>query len=157
MATTGNKARLVGINHVALEVGNIEAALDFYSSIFTFTLRGRSATMAFIDMGDQFIALSEGRSQAPDDHRHFGLVVDDRAAVKRALETLGALIVPSQGLDFLDPWGNRIQVVEYQNIQFSKTNQVLKGMALSDLHKNAHALQELRDKGLAPAAKDTGN
>jgi catechol 2,3-dioxygenase-like lactoylglutathione lyase family enzyme len=155
MTTTGKKARLVGINHVALEVGNIEAALDFYGAIFTFTLRGRSATMAFLDMGDQFIALSEGRNQAPDDHRHFGLVVDDRAAVKRALKTLGAKIVPSRGLDFLDPWGNHIQVVEYQNIQFSKTDQVLEGMGLNDLQKNKQALQELRDKVLLPATKDT--
>ncbi len=155
MTTTGKKACLVGINHVALEVGNIEAALDFHGAIFTFSLRGRSATMAFLDMGDQFIALSEGRNQAPDDHRHFGLVVDDRAAVKRALKTLGAKIVPSRGLDFLDPWGNHIQVVEYQNIQFSKTDQVLEGMGLNDLQKNKQALQELRDKGLTPATKDT--
>ncbi|OEU48868.1 MAG: extradiol dioxygenase [Desulfuromonadales bacterium C00003096] len=155
MTTTGKKACLVGINHVALEVGNIEAALDFHGAIFTFSLRGRSATMAFLDMGDQFIALSEGRNQAPDDHRHLGLVVDDRAAVKRALKTLGAKIVPSRGLDFLDPWGNHIQVVEYQNIQFSKTDQVLEGMGLNDLQKNKQALQELRDKGLTPATKDT--
>lgn len=155
MTTTGKKARLVGINHVALEIGNIEAALDFHGAIFTFTLRGRSATMAFLDMGDQFIALSEGRNQAPDDHRHFGLVVDDRAAVKRALKTLGAKIVPSGGLDFLDPWGNHIQVVEYQNIQVSKTDQVLEGMGLNDLQKNKQALQELRDKVLLPATKDT--
>lgn len=152
MNTTLDKARLVGINHVALEVGDIEAALEFYGAIFSFTLRGRSETMAFLDMGDQFLALSQGRSQAPDDHRHFGLVVDDRTAVKNALETLGAEIVPSRGLDFLDPWGNRIQVVEYRNIQFSKTEAVLKGMDLAGLDKNEHALQELRAKGLAPAS-----
>lgn len=153
MTTTDKKARLVGLNHVALEVGDIEAALDFYGAIFTFTLRGRSATMAFIDMGDQFIALSEGRSQAPDDHRHFGLVVDDRKPVKEALKKLGAKIVPSRGLDFLDPWGNHIQVVEYRSIQFIKSEEVLKGMNLAYLDKSEEALQELRNKGMAPATK----
>lgn len=149
MNMTSDKARLVGINHVALEVGDINAALEFYSAIFSFTLRGKSDTMAFLDMGDQFLALSRGRSQAPDDHRHFGLVVDDRGPVKNALEKLGAKIVPSRGLDFLDPWGNHIQVVEYGNIQFSKSDAVLRGMDLAGLKKNEQALQELRDKGLA--------
>jgi hypothetical protein len=110
--------------------------------------------MAFLDMGDQFLALSQGRSQSPDDHRHFGLVVDNRGPVKKALEKLGAKIVPSRGLDFLDPWGNHIQVVEYGNIQFSKSDAVLKGMALADLKKNELALQELREKGLAETTKE---
>jgi len=143
-----DKARLVGINHVALEVGDIEAALEFYGNLFSFTLRGRSDTMAFLDMGDQFLALSQGRNQPADDHRHFGLVVDDRSSLEEKLEKLGAQIVPSRGLDFLDPWGNHIQVVEYSNIQFSKAPNVLLGMELAHLIKNDQALEELRKKGM---------
>ena len=156
MGDNDNKARLVGINHVALEVGDIEAALKFYGAIFSFTLRGKSETMAFLDMGDQFLALSQGRSQNPDEHRHFGLVVDDRTAVKREVEKLGAKIVQSRGLDFLDPWGNHIQVVEYRNIQFTKAAQVLKAMGMVTLTKNEQAIQELRDKGMAPSTDDAG-
>lgn len=150
MKVTAGKTRLVGINHVALEVGDIQEALDFYGALFSFKLRGRSDSMAFLDMGDQFLALAEGRSQAPDAHRHFGLVVDDRSGLKKKLEKLGAEIVPSRGLDFLDPWGNRIQVVEYHSIQFSKTEAVLKGMDLAELDKDEQALQELRAKNMAP-------
>ncbi len=152
MKKTGNKARLVGINHVALEVGDLEAALAFYGELFDFTLRGRGHRMAFMDMGDQFIALAEGRSQPPDEHRHFGLVVDDRSALQPRLEQLGVTILPGRGLDFLDPWGNHIQVVEYQNIQFTKAGHVLRGMDMTHLGKNDQALQELRDKGMAPPA-----
>ena len=142
------KPRLVGINHVALEVGDIEEALAFYGRLFDFTLRGRSDTMAFIDMGDQFIALSKGRTQAKDEHRHFGLVVDDRAPVRQALEELGAEILPGRGLDFMDPWGNRVQVVEYRDIQFTKAPEVLRAMELGDLDKSERALQELANKGI---------
>ena len=142
------KPRLVGINHVALEVGDIEEALAFYGQLFDFTLRGRSDTMAFIDMGDQFIALSTGRTQPADEHRHFGLVVDDRAPLRQALEDLGVEILPGRGLDFVDPWGNRIQVVEYQDIQFTKAPEVLDAMALGDLDKSEDALQELANKGI---------
>ena len=142
------KPRLVGINHVALEVGDIEEALAFYGQLFDFTLRGRSDTMAFIDMGDQFIALSKGRTQAKDEHRHFGLVVDDRAPVRQALEELGAEILPGRGLDFMDPWGNRVQVVEYRDIQFTKAPEVLRAMELGHLQKSEHALQELAGKGI---------
>ena len=142
------KPRLVGINHVALEVGDIEEALAFYGQLFDFTLRGRSDTMAFIDMGDQFIALSKGRTQAKDEHRHFGLVVDDRAPVRQALEELGAEILPGRGLDFIDPWGNRVQVVEYRDIQFTKAPEVLRAMELGDLDKSERALQELANKGI---------
>jgi catechol 2,3-dioxygenase-like lactoylglutathione lyase family enzyme len=156
MNTIFKKACLVGINHVALEVEDIEAALEFYGAIFSFNLRGKSETMAFLDMGDQFLALSQGRSQGPDEHRHFGLVVDDRAAVRRAVEKLGAEIVPSRGLDFIDPWGNRIQVVEYRNIQFTKAAQIVKAMDMGHLDKNEQALQELRDKGMAPPTDDDG-
>ena len=142
------KPRLVGINHVALEVGDIEEALAFYGRLFDFALRGRSDTMAFIDMGDQFIALSKGRTQAMDEHRHFGVVVDDRAPVRQALEELGAEILPGRGLDFIDPWGNRVQVVEYRDIQFTKAPEVLRAMELGDLDKSERALQELANKGI---------
>jgi catechol 2,3-dioxygenase-like lactoylglutathione lyase family enzyme len=141
---------MVGINHVALEVGDIRAALEFYGAIFDVRLRGQAPGMAFIDMGDQFLALSEGRSQKTDDHRHFGLVVDNRAPVRAALKKLGAKILPSRGLDFLDPWGNHIQVVEYENIQFTKADHILRGMQLTELNKNSQALEELRAKNMAP-------
>ncbi len=141
--------RLVGINHIALEVGSIEEALDFYGRIFDLELRGRAGRMAFIDIGDQFIALAEGRSQSPDGHRHFGLVVDDMEATRRALEEAGAEILPGRGLDFLDPWGNHVQVVDYREVQFTKTPEVLAGMGLPDLPKTEQALTELREKGLA--------
>jgi catechol 2,3-dioxygenase-like lactoylglutathione lyase family enzyme len=138
----------VGINHVALEVGDLEEALEWYGRIFEFELRGHLGRMAFIDMGDQFIALSEGRSQPPDTQRHFGLVVDDKPATREALEAAGAEILPGRGLDFLDPWGNHVQVVDYRDIQFSKTPEVMHGMGL-ELPKSERALAELRQKGLA--------
>jgi lactoylglutathione lyase len=141
------RTRLVGINHVALEVGDVNEALDFYGRIFEFTLRGRMAGAAFIDIGDQFIALMEGRSQSPDRARHFGLVVDDKEATRRALEAAGVELVPGRGLDFRDPWGNNVQVVQYDEVQFTKTDDVLRGMGL-DLGKTEKALAELREKGL---------
>ena len=144
------RPRLVGVNHVALEVGDVDEALAFYGAIFDLTLRGRAGRMAFVDMGDQFIALGEGRTQAPDDHRHLGLVVDDKEATRRALEEAGAEILPGRGLDFRDPWGNRIQVVDYRDVQFSKTGDVLRGMGLGGLAKSERALAELREKGLGP-------
>jgi len=142
------RPRLVGVNHVALEVGDLDEALAFYGRIFDLTLRGRARGMAFLDMGDQFLALGEGRKQPADEQRHFGLVVDDLDAARRALEEGGAEILPGRGLDFLDPWGNRIQVVDYRDIQFSKTPAVLRGMGLKRLGKSERALAELRDKGL---------
>jgi catechol 2,3-dioxygenase-like lactoylglutathione lyase family enzyme len=141
------KPRLVGINHVALEVGDIDAALAFWGRLFEFELRGRSERMAFIDMGDQFIALAAGHSQPADSERHFGLVVDDRAPLRRALEEAGAEILPGRGLDFLDPWGNHIQVVEYRDIQFTKTPEILDAMGLT-LDKSEAARKELADKGV---------
>ncbi len=141
-------ARAVGINHVALEVGDVEEALAFYGRLFTLTLRGRAPGMAFVDLGDQFLALSEGRAQPPDDHRHFGLVVDDKAAVRAALEEHGVEIVPSRGLDFRDPWGNLVEVVQYDEVQFTKAPEVARGMGV-DARKTERALAELRDKGLA--------
>jgi predicted enzyme related to lactoylglutathione lyase len=144
------RPRLVGVNHVALEVGDVDEALAFYGAVFDLTLRGRAGRMAFVDMGDQFIAFGEGRTQPPDDHRHFGLVVDDKEATRRALQEAGAEILPGRGLDFRDPWGNRIQVVDYRDVQFSKTGDVLRGMGLEGLEKRERALAELREKGLAP-------
>jgi lactoylglutathione lyase len=143
-------ARLVGVNHVALEVGDIDEALEFYGRAFDFTLRGRGQRMAFIDMGDQFIALSAGRTQPPDSHRHFGLVVDNKEAARRVLEEAGAEILPGRGLDFRDPWGNHVQVVEYSEIQFTKAPEVLRGMGLDGLEKSPEALAELRAKGIKP-------
>jgi catechol 2,3-dioxygenase-like lactoylglutathione lyase family enzyme len=142
------RAKLVGVNHIALEVGDLEEALDFYARVFQFELRGRAPKMAFIDMGDQFLALSEGRRQAADDSRHFGLVVDDRRTVRAAAEAAGATLLPGRGLDFLDPWGNHIQVVEYRDVQFSKTAGVLRQLAV-DPAKTDEALQEAREKGMA--------
>lgn len=147
---TDNPARAVGVNHVALEVGDIDAALEFYGRLFELCLRSRGKNMAFIDLGDQFIALSEGRSQAPDTHRHFGLVVDDIKRVVRAARDAGAEILSASGHDFLDPWGNHIQIVDYTEIQFTKTEPVLKGMGLQHLKKSASALEELAAKGLTP-------
>ena len=144
----GDRARLVGINHVALDVGDLDAALDWYGSVFQFELRGRVPGMAFLEMGDQFIALSEGRSQAADESRHFGLVVDDIELARDALAAVEAEILPGRGLDFRDPWGNHIQVVDYRRIQFSKTPAILEGIGLEGLEKTAEALAELREKGL---------
>ncbi len=140
--------RLVGINHVALEVESVDDALEFYGRIFDLELRGRSARMAFIDIGDQFIALSEGRTQPPDRHRHFGLVVDDKEATRQALEAAGVAIQPGRGLDFLDPWGNQVQVVDYRDVQFTKAPEILRGMGLDRMAKSERALAELREKGL---------
>jgi lactoylglutathione lyase len=142
------RPHLVGINHVALEVGDLEEALRFYGSIFELELRGRVPGMAFVDIGDQFIAIAQGRRQPPDDGRHFGLVVDDREAVRRALEEAGAEMLPGRGLDFRDPWGNHVQVVEYGDIQFTKAAEVLRGMGLEGLGKTPQAQKELEDKGL---------
>jgi lactoylglutathione lyase len=144
-----DKARLVGINHVGLEVGNIEEALAFYARLFEFSLRGRSEKMAFIDMGDQFIALFEARSQRPDEGRHFGLVVDDKEKVTQRLEQAGVKLLPGRGVEFRDPWGNRIQIVEYANIQFTKIQAVLDGMGCGDLHKSPEAIEELARKRMA--------
>ncbi len=134
---------------MALEVGDVEEALAFYGQIFDFELRGRSARMAFIDLGDQFVALAAGRTQAPDEHRHFGLVVDSKQAVREALAEAGVEALPGRGLDFRDPWGNVVEVVEYSEIQFTKEARVLAGMDLAGLEKSGQALEELRAKGLA--------
>jgi len=139
-------ARAVGINHIALEVGSLDEALEFYGRLFEIELRGRHPGMAFVDLGDQFIAFAEGRTQSPDATRHFGLVVDDQAAVLAAAREAGAEIFG--GNSFLDPWGNQVQVVAYSEIQFTKTPEILQGMGV-ELEKSEPALKELRDKGLA--------
>ena len=145
------KARAVGFNHIAIEVGDIDAALAFYGRLFDFELRGKSEDSAFIDLGDQFIALQKGRTQPADDGRHFGLVVDDKAAVRATLKEMGVKVLPGRFLDFRDPWGNRIEIVGYDNIQFTKAPNVLRGMKLQHLSKNASAMKELSDKGMAPS------
>jgi lactoylglutathione lyase len=144
------RARLVGLNHVALEVGNVEEALEFYGRFLDFELRGRSGRMAFIDVGDQFMALSEGRRQGPDDHRHFGLVVDSKETARAALVEAGVDVSPPPHLRFQDPWGNNFEVVEYGDVQFTKAPGILKGMSLEGLGKSDRALEELRSKGLEP-------
>ncbi|MFB6300653.1 MAG: VOC family protein [Halobacteriales archaeon] len=144
------RAKLVGINHVAIEVEDIDAALEFYGSIFEFELRGRTDSMVFLDMGDQFIAVAETADAGAnsDDHRHFGLVVDDPSLVEERLEAVDADRLDTSGLDFRDPWGNRIQVIAYEEIQFSKIDAVLEAMGMADLEKSASARAELAEKGI---------
>jgi catechol 2,3-dioxygenase-like lactoylglutathione lyase family enzyme len=141
--------RLVGINHVALEVGDIDEALAWYGRFFELRLRGRAgSSMAFVDMGDQFIALARGRSQPADTDRHFGLVVDDKEALRAELEAAGVQVSHPPSLDFRDPWGNHVQAVDYREVQFTKAPEVLRGMSL-ELEKTEQAKRELRQKGLA--------
>lgn len=147
--TEPGKARALGINHVVLEVGDLEEALAFYGAIFEFSLRGRNEHNAFIDMGDQFVQLRQGRTQEPDGARHFGFVVDDRTPVRAALERLGVETIGDR-LNFRDPWGNRIEVVPYTEIQFTKADHVLRGMGLGGLGKTEDAIAELAGKGMAP-------
>ena len=148
--TESKKARAMGFNHVALEVGDIDEALEFYAKFVEFELRGKSDEMAFIDLGDQFLAIQKGRSQARDDERHFGLVVSDQDMVRKSLEEHGIEILPGPFLDFLDPWGNRFEIVGYDDIQFTKAAHVLRGMGLEKLQKTDSAIRELKDKGMAP-------
>ena len=163
--TDGKKPRLVGINHVAIEVGDIDAALAWYGQLFEFTLRGKGERNAFIDMGDQFVNMTlkyvprangeerrgsqRRRIDRRTERRHIGFVVDDRSRVIELAKAAGAVMVEGPFLDFLDPWGNRLEIIEYSNIQFSKTPNVLRGMGLA-LDKNANARKELADKGMAP-------
>lgn len=151
-SSTAKRATLVGINHVALEVGDIDEALEFYQSVFEFDLRSRGQTAAFLDMGDQFLALmqTDDAGDSTDDHRHFGLVVDERSLVAQRIEELGIENLSSRGVDFHDPWGNFVQVVEYGDIQFTKADHVLDGMGLSELEKTEDAITELTEKGMAP-------
>ena len=144
-------ARLIGINHVALEVGDVEEALAFYARLFEFELRGRVPGMAFVDLGDQFLALAEGREQPRDDGRHFGLVVDDLGAVRRALSENDIEAIETgggSGFDFYDPWGNRIEVVEYGEIQFERTPGVKRKLGIDELEKSESARREIEERGL---------
>ncbi len=141
---------MVGFNHVAIEVGDIEEALAFYGRLFGFELRSKSNSMAFIDLGDQFLALQKGRTQTADNGRHFGLVVDSKEMAREALVAAGVQVLPGPFLDFLDPWGNRIEIVGYDDIQFTKSPNVLRGMGLAHLSKNETAIRELAAKGMAP-------
>jgi predicted enzyme related to lactoylglutathione lyase len=145
-----SKPRLVGFNHVAIEVGDLEEALAFYGKLFDFELRSREPGMAFIDLGDQFLALQETPNPSPTGGRHFGLVVEDKEAARRRLVEAGITIEPGPFLDFRDPWGNLVEIIGYTNIQFTKADHVLRGMGLDHLKKNAQALEELREKGMAP-------
>jgi lactoylglutathione lyase len=141
--------KLVGINHVALEVGDVDEALAWYGRFFEIVLRGRAgASMAFVDMGDQFLALARGRSQPPDTDRHFGLVVDDKEALRAELEAAGVQVSHPPSLDFRDPWGNHVQAVDYRDVQFTKAPGIARGMGLA-LKKSDKAKAELREKGLA--------
>ena len=147
--TDATKPRLVGINHIALEVGDIDQALAFYGKIFDFTLRGKRPGNAFIELGDQFINMMQTTDPHEDKRRHFGLVVDDRSSVRARVEAAGGKLLPGRFLDFLDPWGNRVEVVDYANIQFTKAPQVLRAMNF-DLDKNENARRELAEKGMMP-------
>ena len=149
--TGPKKPRLVGFNHVAIEVGDIDEALAFYSKLFAFKLRSREPGMAFIDLGDQFLALQEVAEPSPTGGRHFGLVVEDKEAARAAILDAGIRIEPGPFLDFRDPWGNLVEIVGYTNIQFTKADHVLRGMGLSHLEKSDQAIRELREKGMAPA------
>jgi len=152
MTDDSERAQMVGINHVALAVGDAEAALAFYESIFDVSVRGETDSAVFLDMGDQFLALSESddAGESTDAHRHFGVVVDDTDLVERRLADEGVEVLDTRGLDFRDPWGNRIQVVAYEDIQFTKADHVLAGMDASDLEKTDSAVAELAEKGMAP-------
>lgn len=148
-----SKPRLVGFNHVAVEVGDLEEALAFYGELFDFELRSRKPGMAFIDLGDQFLALQETPNPSPTGGRHFGLVVEDKEAARRRIVEAGIPIEPGPFLDFRDPWGNLVEIIGYTNIQFTKADHVLRGMGLAHLKKNEQALEELREKGMAPEAE----
>ena len=144
------KAKAVGINHVALEVGNIEEALEFYRRFLDFELHRKSEDAAFIYFGDQFINFAKGREQGPDDRRHFGIAVDDKELVRETLAEMGVALLNGRFMDFLDPWGNRVEITTYTNIQFSKADHVLRGMGLAHLEKTENAIEELTKKGMAP-------
>ncbi len=144
------KARALGFNHVALEVDDIDEAIAFYERLFDFELQSKNDSIAFIYMGDQFINFTKGRRQSPDDERHFGIVVDDKEAVRQTLEEMGVEVLPGRFLDFLDPWGNRVEIVSYQNIQFTKAPNVLRGMGIDKLEKSQEALEELSERGMSP-------
>lgn len=144
------RARPVGINHIALEVGNIREALDFYRGFLDFEVSSQSETAAFIYFGDQFINFMTGRRQGPDEGRHFGIAVDDKPLAIERLKEMGVELLDTRFTDFLDPWGNRVELTTYTNIQYTKADHVLKGMGLGHLEKTPGAIAELAKKGMAP-------
>lgn len=148
--TNTPKARAVGINHIALEVGDIDEALEFYARFLHFEVTSRSDSAAFIYFGDQFVNFSKGRNQGPDERRHFGIAVDDKKLARRTLEEMGIEFLDGRFLDFLDPWGNRVEITTYTNIQFTKADHVLRGMGLGHLTKSDQAIAELRERGMTP-------
>ena len=148
--TSSPRARAVGINHIALEVGDIDEALDFYGRFLDFELDRKTESAAFIYFGDQFINFVRHSDRAPDQHRHFGIAVDDKELVRQTLKDMGVELLSGRFLDFLDPWGNRVEITTYVNIQFSKADHVLRGMGLGHLEKTDEAIAELRKKGMAP-------
>lgn len=148
--TAPRRARAVGINHIALEVGDIDAALDFYGAFLDFEIARRSDSAAFVYFGDQFINFAKGRRQGPDDRRHFGIAVDDKDLARKRLKELGVEFLDGRFMDFLDPWGNRVEITTYTKIQYTKADHVLRGMGLAHLEKTDEALAELREKGMAP-------
>ena len=150
MARAPARAKAVGINHVALEVGDIDRALEFYAGFIDFEVTSRSDTAAFVYFGDQFVNFTLGRTQQPDARRHFGIAVDDKARARKDLEALGVEFLDGRFLDFLDPWGNRVEITTYRDIQFTKADHVLRGMGLAHLGKSDRALAELRKKNMAP-------
>ena len=146
--TIPTKATAIGINHIALEVGNIAEALAFYGSFLNFTITSQTEDAAFIYFGDQFINFAKGRTQTPDEKRHFGIAVDDKELVRNTLTEMDVTLLGGQFLDFLDPWGNRIEITTYTNIMFSKTTAILRGMAMDHLQKTDQALAQLSKHGL---------
>jgi len=144
------KAHAVGINHVAIEVGDIAEALAFYGRFLSFTVDEQTDDMAIVYFGDQFINFIRHPDRRPDAMRHFGIAVDDKPLVRRTLESMGVSLLGGRFLDFLDPWGNRVEITTYANIQFTKADHVLRGMGLSHLRKSDGAIEELRAKGMAP-------
>ena len=146
--TIRTKATAIGINHVALEVGNIAEALAFYGSFLNFTITSQSEDAAFIYFGDQFINFAKGRTQTPDEKRHFGIAVDNKELVRDTLIEMDVALLGGRFLDFLDPWGNRIEITTYTNIMFSKTTAILRGMDMDHLQKTDQALAQLSKHGL---------
>ena len=147
--TIPTKATAIGINHLALEVGNIAEALAFYGSFLNFTITSQTEDAAFIYFGDQFINFAKGRTQTPDDKRHFGIAVDDKERVRKTLINMDVTLLNGRFLDFLDPWGNRIEITTYTNIMFSKTSPILRGMGMDHLQKTDKVLAELDKRGLS--------
>ena len=144
------KAHAIGINHVAIEVGDVAAAIEFYGRFLDFQVEEQNDGMAIVYFGDQFINFIRNTDRTPDQMRHFGIAVDDKPLARSTLEAMGVQLLDSRFLDFLDPWGNRVELTTYTNIQYTKADHILRGMGLGHLSKSDEALAELRAKGMAP-------